>query len=482
MFARQALRLTTIAVLLAACGGDSSTGPSGPSGPPVLSSINGATAPSGPIGSTVSVEGENFGDTQGSSQIFFSDGLGGTIPAVIASAGDWTNTFILTTVPSGAATGDVVVQTSLGTSGPLTFTVTDAATFSPSTISWTATTALPTGRSGHATAFAQLEGQPTTRVVYSVGGADAINAPLSEVHYATVGADGTLGAWTATAALPAGLAFHGLVVATPANSQITAPGYLYVLGGSTDAAGTPTASIYRGSLAADGSVTSWSQVTSLPAPLHSMGAVIFQGDLYVFGGATTDNAPVANVYRAAIETGGGLGAWQSQAGLPFGRAYFGFGTFGGYLYTFGGDSGAVAPNSGSLTSSAINDVSYAKIDIRTGDLTIAGWTTNSSSLTKATSKHTAVVAGGNVLITAGLYNGASTGSSEQSYAQLNADGSVGSFNGATGANTIFSLGGGNLFNHAATGYTDGSGAFRVLVAGGDDVNLPGTKHTGVFFY
>jgi hypothetical protein len=127
-------------------------------------------------------------------------------------------------------------------------------------------------------------------------------------------------------------------------------------------------------------------------------------------------------------------------------------------------------------------VSYAKIDLRTGDLTAAGWTINSSSLTKATSKAHRGRRGGNVLITAGLYNGASTGSSEQSYAQLNADGSVGSFNGATGSNTILSLGGRNLFNHAATGYTDGSGAFHVLVAGGDDVNLPGTKHSGVFFY
>jgi hypothetical protein len=481
MFARHALRLTTIAVLLAACGGDS-TGPSGQSGPPVLSSINGATAPSGPVGSTVSIEGQNFGDSQGSSQVLFSDGVGGTIPAVIASAGDWTNTFIVTTVPSGAATGDVVVQTGLGTSNALTFTITSAAAFSPSTISWTSTSALPAGVSGQATAYAQLEGQSTTRAVYSVGGADAANAPVSTVHYAIVDGSGNLSGWTATASLPVGLAFHRLTVATPTNSRVTSLGHLYVLGGATDAGGAPTATVYRGDLAADGTISAWSQVAALPAPLHSMGAVIFQGELYVFGGATTGNAPVATVYSSRIEAAGTLGAWQSQAGLPFARSYFGYGTFGGYLYTFGGDSGTVAPNSGSLASSAINDVSYAKIDVRTGDITTAGWTTNSSSLTKTTSKHTAVVAGGNVLITAGLYNGALTGSTEQTYAQLNADGSVGSFSGATGSNTIASLGGGNLFNHSATGYTDGNGVFHVLVAGGDDVNSPSTKHTGVFFY
>lgn len=70
-----------------------------------------------------------------------------------------------------------------------------------------------------------------------------------------------------------------------------------------------------------------------------------------------------------------------------------------------------------------------------------------------------------MLVTAGLYNGAANGASEQSYPQLASDGSTGSFNGATGSNTIASLGGGNLFNHASIGYTDGNGTFHVLVAG-----------------
>ena len=43
-------------------------------------------------------------------------------------------------------------------------------------------------------------------------------------------------------------------------------------------------------------------------------------------------------------------------------------------------------------------------------------------------------------------------------------------------------GGGNLFNHAATGYLDAAGAFHVLVVGGDDVNTPTKKRKGVFYY
>lgn len=469
------------AVLLVGCGGGP-TGPSGPSGPPVVADVDGATQPSGPTGSTVVIDGQNFGAAQGSGTVLFSNGTGGTVGAVIASAGDWTNTFIVTTVPAGAATGPVVVKTTGGTSNAITFTLTQNAAFNPSTITWTATNALPVGLSGHAAAFAELHGTTTTRAVYALGGGDNTNTPVTSVSLATVGASGTLGSWTATAALPKTLAFSAAAVATPANSRVSALGFLYVIGGATDASGQPSTTVYRGTLAADGTVSNWSQTTALPVPLHSMGAVIFHGDLYVAGGSTTGNAPAGAVYRSRIDTSGTLGTWQTEAALPFPRAHAGLGAFGGYLFTFGGDSGAVAPNIGTLSTSAIGDVASAQIDLRTGDLTSAGWTTNSNKLKKAVTKHTAVIAGGDVLVTAGLYNGASTGSTEESYAQFNSDGTVGAFNGATGSNTISSAGGGNLFNHAALGYTDGNGAFHVLVVGGDDVNTPGTKHSGVFFF
>jgi hypothetical protein len=470
-------------LLVCACGGGDSTGPDDPSGPPVVTSINGATQPSGPIGSTVIIEGSNFGGAQGSSQVLFSNGSGGTIPAVIASADDWTSTFIVTAVPAGAVSGNVVVQTPLGSSTAVPFAVTQNAVFSPSTINWSTAAELPAAVSGHALAFAQLAGPPVVRVVYSVGGADNSGAPVNTVHMATIGAGTAVSAWTATLPLPSAAAFHAVVVATPANSRITGTGFLYVIGGATDAAGTPSSAIYRGSLAADGTVSAWTAITPLPAPLHSPGAVIFHGDLYLVGGATTGNAPVATVYRARLDAAGGLGAWQPQSSLPFRRAHFGFGSFGGYLYAFGGDSGVVAPHSGSQSQTSVADVVFARINLRTGNLETSGWLTAGNKLTKSVSKHTAVVAGGYVLITAGLYNGATSGSTEESYTQLNADGTVSSFNGATGSNTIESLvSGGNLFNHAAVGYTDTTGVFHVLVAGGDDVNTPGTRHRGVFFY
>ena len=90
--------------------------------------------------------------------------------------------------------------------------------------------------------------------------------------------------------------------------------------------------------------------------------------------------------------------------------------------------------------------------------------------------------GGTVLVTGGLYSAANTGSTEETYAQINSDGTVGSFNGATGVHTILSAGGKNLFNHAALGYVDANGVAHVLVLGGDDVNAPGKKRAEVWFY
>lgn len=453
---------------------------------PVLQYVNGATKPSGNTGSTVIIEGQAFGDRQGAGQVLFSNGAGGTIAAAIASPGDWTNTFIVTTVPSGAASGDVVVHTGTGNSNALSFTVTTNATFSPSTINWTATTSLPQGLSGHSAAFAALGGANPSNVVYVTGGADSLYVSRSEAYYATIQSNGQLSAWTTTTALPAAVSFHASVVASPANSRVKKAWFLYVLGGATDANGTPTATIYRGTLdSLTGAITGWTTLaTGLPAAVHSLGAVIFRGDLYIAGGSTTGGTPVASVYRARIDSTGALGAWQSESALPFGRSYDGFGQFGGYLYAFGGDSAAVTPNDSNYTNNGtkLSQIVYAKINLRTGDLVGTSWSVNGTGMTKVASKHTAVIAGGTVLVTGGLYSAANTGSTEETYAQLNADGTVGSFNGATGVHTILSAGGKNLFNHAALGYVDANGVAHVLVLGGDDVNAPGKKRAEVWFY
>ncbi len=59
---------------------------------------------------------------------------------------------------------------------------------------------------------------------------------------------------------------------------------------------------------------------------------------------------------------------------------------------------------------------------------------------------------------------------------------MGEFKGATGDNTLRSVGGVNLFNQAAVSYVDGAGVAHVMILGGDDVNNPGAKVANVIFY
>ncbi len=480
----RALAAVIVPAALMSC--SSSEKSTGLSGPPVLTSVNGAALPAGPIGSVVVIAGSNFGATQAvaSGVVLFTSGSGLVDTAAINAAADWSATLIVTTVPAGAITGAMQVKTSGGMSDTLHFTVTQQAAFSPSTVSWTALTSLQLGVSGEAVAstFAQVTPLAYQSQVYVLGGADSTNVPNNQAYYATIASGATLSTWAATTALPQALAFATAVIASPYNSPVAGAGFLYLIGGDSTASGKPVSTVYVGTLNAPGGVSGWTTTTPLPAPLHSVGAAIFHGYLYVVGGSGTGNVPVATVYRAKIGATGALGTWQTLPPLPFARSYFGFGLNGTFLYALGGDSATKTPNDSSISPTAIGDVAYAQIDPRTGNLTAAGWTTSPNKLTKVASKHTAVVAGGAVLVTGGLYNGASTGSTEESYATLNADGTTSSFQGATGSNTIKSAGGGNLFNHAATGYVDASGAFHVIVVGGDDVSSPTKKHTGVWRY
>ena len=451
---------------------------------PELDFANGATLPSGNAGSTIVIEGDHFGDVQGSANVFFSDGTGGVVAADVPATADWTNQFILATVPSGAASGPMYVETATGVSDNLQFTLTQNATFSPSTINWTATEALPQAVSGHAASLVRFLA-PDSSVIYraySVGGSPGDSVPVTTGHVSDVESGGALAGWSEAGALSEGRSHHALVAATPFNSKVPGSGRLFVIGGISEKDGQPESSVLSIALDADGNLGAETSATSLPEPLHSAEAVLFRSSIYVVGGATTDDAPVTSVYRAQIDTLGALGVWETLDPLPSARAHHGLTIFGATLYAVGGEGTAVDPEDGSLSGgSRIDEVLTGRLDLRSGDLA-AGWTVSNSTLNKARSKHGALAMGGTLFVTSGLYSAANTGSSENSAAPINTDGSVGSFGGATGSNTLLSESGVNRFNHAAITYVDASGVAHVMVIGGDAVNNPGNKSAGVLFY
>jgi hypothetical protein len=398
--------------------------------------------------------------------------------ALVATVLTWSDAAVAVTVPTGA-TGNyaVSVQTGNGlTSGGILFTVTPPTTFNASAVTWASTgNALPGAVSGAGVTFADISG---TGFVYVVGGAGAGGAPVATVSYAAIGTDGSIGAWTAATPLPTALEFPAVVAATQRNSFAVSAGFLYVLGGATSASGTPVSTVYRAPLNANGSIGSWTTITPLPAPLRSAGAVVEYGSLYVVGGATTANAPATATYRSPVQVQGDV-SWKTQNALPAGRSRFGFGAWGLYLYVVGGESAAIAPNDTGAAGSPVSTVYVAKLNPSTRDIATA-WTTT-TALPGPRSAHSAVFGFGNVLVSGGLYAGASAHTSENIYAPINVDGTLGTFASAGGA-SLFSVCGCNLFNHGATWYFGGDGNFHALIAGGDNVNANGARRAETFKY
>src|SRR5438105_7847690 len=205
---------------------------------PSVSRVNGATLPTGLAGMTVLIEGGAFGDAR-HGKVFFTNTGGAPIQATIAdSANDWTDRFIVTTVPQGVtSTSQISVQTATGTSGSVTFTLISGSSFSPSTIAWTATTALPMPLQGLGAAFvpAVTAAQPNDYVYVVGGAADSTDVATTNVVRASVQQTGALGSWSSGAALttlPAARAYHALVAATPYNAAVdttTSEGYLYAI-------------------------------------------------------------------------------------------------------------------------------------------------------------------------------------------------------------------------------------------------------------
>jgi hypothetical protein len=464
--------------LLAACGSDKATGPA-PLGKPVVTQVNGVTEPTGLVGMTVIIEGSSLGDSARGKVYFLGNG-GARIQAAAARA-EWSNTFIIATVPTGTTDSSKVwVETTGGVSDTISFTLLSGGTFSPSNITWSAASALPQPLEGLGALAVRIgRGSAKGSWVYTVGGADAQNVAGNAVFRAQVMTNGSLGTWGAMTSQPTPRAYHALVAATPSTARIdtTVAAYAYALGG-VDATGATVGTVEFTRIGLDGNLSAWQSTTPLPAAVHNAGAVVFRGFLYVAGGASNTNQPTASAYRAEVHADGTLGSWQSVGSLPNPTAYHSMVSFGPYVYVVGGDNGTVAPAVNTMSGTETNLAYVGRIDMRTGAL--PSWTAV-NSMGKARSKGAVIAAGGALLATSGLYSG-QAGSSENTYASIGADGALVSWNGATGSNTIDGVLGYALYNTAAVFFVDAQGGGHIMVLGGASRSASPQPSAGVVYY
>jgi len=481
--------------LFQSCGGGSGT----TTPVPVINDINGGMAGSGAAGSIFIVEGTGFGTPTSSSSgysVSFRDATTNSIVATaavdLATSGNWTDVFIKATVPNQLTAGTtykVTVTTPGGTSNAATFLIVAGVNFSPSTILWSASYSLPVAQQGFSTVAG---GAGTNTYIYAIGGNIATSGAVDgdKMNVETVymnhinNADGTLSAttWSTLTSLPGKRGFATAVFANSYNSLINGSA-IYVLGGLDDT-GAATSTVYyafpnsNGTIPAAGSSGTWTTTTALPQTLSAEAAAIFHGRIYVAGGNGSTGAPVMKVYSAKIDANGSLGSWMTLGDLPVALAFHQMVEIAGTLYVIGGDNATTDPISDSQSASVQDSVYYNPIDIKTGAIG-ATWTTNSNKLTKAREKFSAVGAGGYVLVSGGLYGG-NPGSSEESYSSVNVDGSLSSFNGATGSHTISNISGYDFYNHSHCFVVDSAGNPHVLILGGADV-ATGALHAEVWY-
>ena len=449
--------------------------------------VNGVTRPTGLKGMTIILEGNAFSDVADYGSIYFSAEDGSPVEGQIAAPeDDWSNTFIVTTVPQAVGdTSHIWVETPTGTSDSIQFVLIQTAGFSPSTINWTRTTDLPQGLQGLDAAFVPIEsGGTTENWVYVVGGADGEMVPVTSAIRAPIEEGGSIGAWDESLVdLPEARSFHTLAAATAytaALDTLTTAAHLYALGG-IDADGEVVSTVYRGQVGLDGEIQGWTTERSLPEPLHSAGAVIFRGYLYLAGGADAGHGATDAVYRARVSADGGLGEWEALDALPQPRAYFSLVSFGPYLYAVGGETETASPTEGRTTDETAS-VQMVRINLRTGGIRDTWASAGDGGQTpKARSKHSTIFAGGFLFTTSGLYSGLA-GSSENEYAGIGDGGMLSSWAGATGVNTILNRLGYSIYNQAAISFVDADGSGHVLILGGGQVENPGEVSEAVVYF
>jgi N-acetylneuraminic acid mutarotase len=271
---------------------------------------------------------------------------------------------------------------------------------------WSATTSFTTAREGH------------TSVVYNgylyvIGGNGTLVGYLHSVQFAPINSDGTIGAWSATTSF---------TTARRSHTSVAYNGNLYVIGGYSGYSG------YNGSyfnnvqyapINSDGTVGAWSATTSFATARCSHTSVVYNGYLYVIGGAT-GSGPRNDVEVAPINSDGTIGTWSATTSFTTAREGHTSVVYNGYLYVIGGQG----------SSGDLNDVQFSPIH---SDGTIGAWSAT-TSFTTARWAHTSVVYNGYLYVIGGQ-GGIGGGLNDVQFAPINADGTVGAWSAATSFTT-----------------------------------------------
>ncbi len=296
----------------------------------------------------------------------------------------------------------------------------------------------------------------------------AISASTSSISYGTVNPSSTTGWVNQIMSISdvgnssSTLQVSGIAMTNGSNSLATSSQhyasstfYFGVSGGGdvlTNTATTISGVTIRPRVSLVNDVGSWADTSALPAGFTDAATTVYGNYAYFLGGTEyTAIADTSTVYYAQVNTDGTLGSWATNAtSMPAARLQHSAVAYNGYLYVLGGQG----------TSSVI----YAPI---AANGTIGTWATG-TSLATTTWYFPAAAYNGYLYVFGGSVPPNNTTSSVI-YAQINTNGSIGSWNYTTALPVKLTYHAGVIRN----GY--------VYLIGGDN-EVPGTNGTSSVSY
>lgn len=165
------------------------------------------------------------------------------------------------------------------------------------------------------------------------------------VYRARIVGDGSLGPWLSeTPAAPWRAGAHRFVAIN---------GYLYILGGWQPSS-TFFSDVFFARINDDGSLGPWTSTTSMPQPRQHQTVHFLNNRIYVVGGITSGLGILDSVVSASVNSDGTVGAWRSERNLPVPLWMHGATFAKGELFIFGGRTGYCSGETGAIYRGAID--------------------------------------------------------------------------------------------------------------------------------
>ena len=145
--------------------------------------------------------------------------------------------------------------------------------------------------------------------LYVIGGSNGNTNPTMSlnIYQATITTEGDLTNWiTYPISLPKEL---------QQTAVFTTRDHLFIIGGHNTAEGVQS-TVYSLPFNEQGDLGAVNSTVDLPVPLTNTQVVVIKNFVYLIGGETTSNTPVATIYRTTLDSEGMLGNWTAYGTFP----------------------------------------------------------------------------------------------------------------------------------------------------------------------